>query len=89
MKDTGEGPDCALWVFASLLPRGHGGGSIAVVCSWSEGGAVMLTQVRSANRIPGRIDRWLLEMEPLTRWLGIGLLMALTGLLVSWVCATF
>ena len=43
----------------------------------------MLTEVRGANRIPVRVDRWLIEMEPLTRWLVIGLLMALTGLSVS------
>ena len=49
----------------------------------------MLTQVRGANRTPVRIDRWLIEMEPLTRWLVIVLLMALTALSVSWVCATF
>ena len=46
----------------------------------------MLTRVRGANRIPVRIDGWLIEMEPLTRWLVIGLLMALS---VSLVCATF
>lgn len=34
----------------------------------------MLTRVRGVRRIPKRIDGWLLEMQPLTRWLVIGLL---------------
>ena len=34
-----------------------------------------------------RVDRWLLEMRPVTRWLAIGLLVSLTLLLTAWVCS--
>ncbi len=37
-------------------------------------------------RLLARVDRWLLEMRPVTRWLAIGLLVSLTLLLTAWVC---
>ena len=38
-------------------------------------------------RLLARVDRWLLEMRPVTRWLAIGLLVSLTLLLTAWVCS--
>ena len=37
-------------------------------------------------RLLARVDRWLLEMQPVTRWLAMGLLVSLTLLLTAWVC---
>ncbi len=37
-------------------------------------------------RLLTRVDRWLLDMRPVTRWLAIGLLVSLTLLLTAWVC---
>ena len=37
-------------------------------------------------RLLARVDRWLLEMRPVTRWLAIGLFVSLTLLLTAWVC---
>ncbi len=37
-------------------------------------------------RLLARVDRWLLAMRPVTRWLAIGLLVSLTLLLTAWVC---
>ena len=37
-------------------------------------------------RLLASVDRWLLEVRPVTRWLAIGLLVSLTLLLTAWVC---
>ena len=60
------------------------GGSIGPVPSRGKVNDAV-TQVRHLMSLPRSLDRCLLEMQPLTRWLLIGFLVALNGLLFSWL----
>ena len=45
----------------------------------------MLARTRGVTGIPAQIDRWLVGIQPSARWLVIGFLVALNGVLFSWL----